>query len=233
MKLEIWNWTAYLWDCLEVMKTIPDNSIDCIITDPPYKTIRWWNKSEKWKYWYKNSILSKNDWKWWLEYNDIKITDYIWEFYRILKDWTHLYIMTNNKNLEMFLTEIRKAWFDFHNFLVWEKKQCNTNRWYLRNTEYILFFKKWKCKTINNPSTFPILRFKKETFMNEHPNKKPYELFETFVSNSSKEWEIILDPFSWSMVLADVCENLNRKWICVEKDETYFNIWVERIQELI
>ena len=39
MKIEIWNWTAYLWDCLEVMKEIPDNSIDCIITDPPYWNI--------------------------------------------------------------------------------------------------------------------------------------------------------------------------------------------------
>ncbi len=221
--------TVHLWDCIEIMKSIPDGSIDAIITDPPYKTISWWNKSEKWKSGYKNSILSKNDWKWWLEYNDIKITDYIWEFYRILKEWTHLYIMTNNKNLKTFLIEIEKAWFDFHNLLVWEKKQCNTNRWYLRNTEYVLFFKKWKAKTINNPSTFPILRFEKETFMNEHPNKKPYELFETFVLNSSKEWETILDPFSWSMVLADVCENTNRKWICIEQDQWYFDIWINRL----
>lgn len=217
------------WDCLEEMKKMESESIDCIITDPPYNTKSWWNKSEKWKDKYKTSILSENNWKWWLLHNNIKIQDYIWEFYRVLKQWTHLYIMTNNKNLKEFLIEIEKVWFDFHNLLVWEKKQCNTNRWYLRNTEYILFFKKWKAKTINNPSTFPILRFQKETFLNEHPNKKPYELFETFVLNSSNEWDILFDPFAWSMVLADVCRNTNRNYICIEKDETYFNIAKQRI----
>lgn len=209
-------------DSIEILKTIPSESIDLIVTDPPYKTISGWNKNEKWKSGWNNSILSKNDWKGWLKHNEIKITDYIWEFYRILKPWTHLYIMTNNKNLEKFLTEIRKAWFDFHNFLVWEKKQCNTNRWYLRNTEYILFFKKWKCKTINNPSTFPILRFEKETFVSTHPNKKPYELFETFILNSSQKWDIVLDPFMWSWVAWLVCKNNDRYFVWIDLNEEYF-----------
>ena len=39
MKKEIWNWTACLGDCLEVIKTIPDDSIDLCIIDPPYNEI--------------------------------------------------------------------------------------------------------------------------------------------------------------------------------------------------
>lgn len=220
------------WDCIEEIKKMESKSIDLIVTDPPYKTISWWNKSEKWKSWYKTSILSKNDWKWWLEHNNINIKDYIWEFYRVLKQWTHLYIMTNNKNLKEFLIEIEKVWFDFHNFLIWEKKQCNTNRWYLRNTEYILFFKKGKAKTINNRSTFPILRYKKETFVSNHPNKKPYELFETLILNSSKEWEIVLDPFMWSWVCWDICKNLNRDFIGIELSQEYFEIAKKRIENV-
>jgi site-specific DNA-methyltransferase (adenine-specific) len=138
--------------------------------------------------------------------------------------------MTNNKNLKEFLIEIEKVWFNFHNFLIWEKKQCNTNRWYLRNTEYILFFKKWKCKTINNPSTFPILRYEKETFISNHPNKKPYELIETLILNSSNEWDLVLDPFMWSWVAWVVCKNNNREFIWIDLDEEYFNEIKEKLE---
>ena len=231
MKKEIWNWTAYLWDCLEVMKTIPDNSIDCIITDPPYKTISWWNKSEKWKSGYKNSILSKNDWKWWLEYNDIKITDYIWELYRVLKEWSHCYLMTNNLNLEEFLTEARKSWFQLHNLLIWEKWNKLANRRYMKSFEPILFLRKWKAKYINNLWDDAILRHKNPT-NKLHPTEKPVSLFKQMILNSSSEWDVILDPFMWVWWLAVACENTNRKWICIEKDENYFNIWVERILNL-
>jgi len=218
------------WDSLEILKTLESESIDLIVTDPPYKTISWGNKNEKWKSGWNSSILSKNDWKGGLKHNSIKIQDYIWEFYRILKPWTHLYIMTNNKNLKEFLIEIEKVWFNFHNFLIWEKKQCNTNRWYLRNTEYILFFKKWKCKTINNPSTFPILRYEKETFISNHPNKKPYELIETLILNSSNEWDLVLDPFMWSWVAWIVCKNNNREFIWIDLDEEYFNEIKEKLE---
>lgn len=218
------------WDCLEEMKKMESESIDLIVTDPPYEVIKWWNKSETWKWLWWNSILKENNWKWWLKHNSIHIKDYIWEFYRVLKEWTHLYIMTNNKNLKEFLIEIEKVWFKFHNFLIWEKKHCNTNRWYLRNTEYILFFRKWKAKSINNKSTFPIFRFENETFVTNHPNRKPYELFYKIIENSSKKWETILDPFMWSWVSWVVCKNINRNFIGIELDKEYFEIAKKRIK---
>ena len=54
------NIKLYNGDCLEVMKDIPDGSIDLIVTDPPYRTISGGTKS-KWASGYPNSVLSKND----------------------------------------------------------------------------------------------------------------------------------------------------------------------------
>ena len=61
-------------DCLELMKDIPDSSIDAIITDPPYKTISGGNKTPKWISGYGNSVLHKNDGKI-FEHNDINHRD--------------------------------------------------------------------------------------------------------------------------------------------------------------
>ena len=50
-------------DCLEIIKNIPDNSVDLVVTDPPYRTISGGNKSTKWKSGYAKSVLYKNDGK--------------------------------------------------------------------------------------------------------------------------------------------------------------------------
>lgn len=82
-------------DCLEIMKNIKENSIDLIITDPPYKntsrgcsgTMGGYWKSEK----AKKGII--------FDYNSISCKEYLPEFYRILKDKTICYVMCNNINL--------------------------------------------------------------------------------------------------------------------------------------
>jgi len=67
---------------------------------------------------------------------------------------------------------------------------------------------------------------------NFHCTTKPIKLMEYLINMVSREWQVVLDPFMWSWTTAIACENLNRKWIWIEKDETYFNIWVERINNL-
>lgn len=224
--MKILNWEAILWDCLEEMKNIPDGSIDCIITDPPYRVISWWNKCKHWR----NFVFNENDWKL-FKHNNINIWDYIGELFRVLKDQSHCYIMTNNMNLENFLTEIRFAWFSFHNLLVWRKNTKNANRWYMKELEYIIFCRKWKSKTINNCWSWQVLEFSNPR-NKLHPTEKPVALIQVLVENSTKEGDIILDPFSGSNSLWVACENTNRKWICIEKEQSYFDIGIERINKL-
>lgn len=218
------------WDCLEEMKKMESESIDLIITDPPYKVISWWNKTPKWISWYWNSVLHKNDWKI-FKHNNINIKDYIWDLYRVLKNWSHLYIMVNNINLEEFLTNIRLAWFWFHNLLVWKKNTKNANRRYMKELEYIIFCRKWKAKPINNCWDWQVLEHKNIVWNKLHETEKPVSLLEQIILNSSNEWDIILDPFMWSWSCWVACKNLNRHFIWIELDEKYFSIAKERIEK--
>ncbi len=213
------------WDCLEEMKKIKTESIDCIITDPPYRVISWWKPKQKGQ---PSWILSKNDWKI-FKHNDIEIKDYIWEFYRILKQKTHCYIMINLINLEDLLREAKKVWFWLHNLLIWEKNNKTPNRRYMKNIEYIVFLRKWKAKKINS-SDWQVLKHNNIIWNKIHPTQKPVALMEQLIKNSSLEWEIVLDPFMWSWTTGLACKNTNRKFIWIELDKWYFEIAKKRIE---
>lgn len=85
----------YQGDCLEVMKNIPNESIDLIVTDPPYRTTARGNAGNS------GGMLQKdiNKKGQVFTHNSIDCSEYAPEFYRILKDGSHCYIMTNHVNL--------------------------------------------------------------------------------------------------------------------------------------
>ena len=92
-------------DCLVEMQNIPDKSIDLIVTDPPYRLTSRGSSGTMSGYW--ASSLSKQGKV--FENNDIDIEEYLPQFYRVLKDGTHCYIMTNQSNLPHFLDVISKS----------------------------------------------------------------------------------------------------------------------------
>lgn len=217
--MKVKNWTAYLGDCLEIMKSIPDGSIDAIITDPPY-WMDFQSNFRKEKY---AKITNDNCILW--------IDDFIDEIYRVMKDNTHGYIFCSFHNVDKFKQSIERK-FKFKNILIWEKN--NTSMWdlawdYAPKYEMVLFFHKWRRKLLWWFRHANIFKFNR-TGNNFHPTEKPVDLIEFLIKNSSLEDEIILDPFAGSLTTALACENTNRKWICIEKDEKYFNIWVERVK---
>ena len=85
----------YNMDCMEVMKTFPDSSIDLIATDPPYPTMARGSSGNS------GGMLQKdiNRQGKVFTFNDIDCKEYAPEFYRILKDGSHCYVMTNHINL--------------------------------------------------------------------------------------------------------------------------------------
>lgn len=215
-------------DCLQVLKSIHSESIDLVVTDPPYRTISGGNKSEKWRSGYASSVLYKNDGKI-FDNNNIEFSDWLPEVYRVLKDGTHFYCMTNVLNINKIIIEAEKVGFYLHNILVWEKNTANANRWYMKNCEFTLFFKKGKAKTINNPSSKMIHRFNNPVGNKLHPTQKPVELMQFYITNSSKENEIVLDPFMGSGSTGVACVNTNRNFIGIELDKNYFEIAKKRI----
>lgn len=172
-------------------------------------------------------MLSKNDGKI-FAHNDLKISNWINECYRVLKDQTHIYIMTNMLNLEEYMREIRAAGFDIHNLLIWEKNNATPNRWYMKNCEYIIFARKGAAKPINNCGTKTVLQVKnvKDKI---HPTEKPTELLRIFIENSTNEGDTVLDPFGGSMSTALAALQTNRKCISFEIDENYYKVGMERL----
>lgn len=213
-------------DCLAVMKDIPDKSIDLLITDPPYRCISGGKPHLKSQ---PSGILSKNDGKI-FEHNEINPADYLPEFYRVLKDDTHFYIMTNTINIQSFLITAKNVGFKLHNILIWKKNNATPNRWYMKNCEYILFFRKGKAKTINNVGTKQVLEVDNIIGNKTHPTEKPVELMQTFVENSSNAGDVVLDPFMGSGSTGVACANTGRDFIGIELDKNYYKIASDRIK---
>lgn len=217
----------YNMDCMEGMMMIEDESIDLVVTDPPYKCISGGKPKKKGQ---PSGILSKNDGKI-FDYNDIKPEMWIPEIYRVLKQNTHCYIMTNTINLFNYLNICKTVGFKLHSILVWKKNNCTPSRWYMKNGEYILFLRKGKAKKINNVGSKMVHEFENIIRNKRHPTEKPVELMRMYIENSSNENDIVLDPFMGSGTTAVACKQLNRRFIGFEIDKKYFDIANRRLME--
>lgn len=214
-------------DCKNIFPLIKNNSIDLIVTDPPYKCISGGKPHLKEQ---PSGILSKNDGKIFAE-NDIEPEEWFPEIYRVLKDGSHCYVMTNVLNLEHYLTLAKQTGFKLHNLLIWEKNNCTPNRWYMKNCEYVLFLRKGRAKRINNVGSKTVHQFSNITGNKQHPTEKPVNLMEYYISNSSNEGDIIFDPFMGSGSTGVAAKNLNRDFIGIELDKNYFEIAQSRIEK--
>lgn len=212
-------------DAIEVMRYIPTESIDLIVTDPPYKVISGGKPHKKGQ---PSGILSKNDGKI-FRYNDINPEIWIPEIYRILKQNTHCYIMTNTINIEHYLKICRETGFGLHNIICWEKNNVTPSRWYMKNCEFTLFLRKGKAKTINNIGSKMIHKFDNIIGNKVHPTEKPVELMKFYINNSSDIGDIIFDPFAGSGSTLVAAKELNRQWFGCDIDKEYYDIANKRL----
>ena len=219
-------------DAIEFMKTLKDESVDLIVTDPPYKVTARGNAGNS-----GGMMRSKLSMKGKIfKYNDIKPIEYLPEFYRLLKDGSHCYIMTNHINLQEMLNTATECGFHFIKSLIWNKGNKIMGQFYMSQFEYILFFRKGKGKKINKCGTADILnvpnkKTKGEDGKNIHDTEKPVELMKILIENSSQEGELVLDPFLGVGATAMACKELNRDYIGVELDEKYYNIACKRVND--
>lgn len=219
-------------DCLAEIHKIPDGSIDLICTDPPYKLTSRGGSGTMSGYWATDKAKSGKV----FNHNDIEIEDYLPEFYRVLKDGTHCYIMCNHLNLPHFIDVINKSEFKFIKCLIWDKQSKICGRYYMGQFEYIIMLRKGRERTINNCGTsdilsIPLKRNKDNNGNNIHDSEKPVSLMELLIENSSNEGEVVLEPFLGSGTTAIACKNLNRRCIGIEIDETYYNIAKKRVEQ--
>jgi site-specific DNA-methyltransferase (adenine-specific) len=225
-------------DCLEEMDKLIEQGIkvDTIITDPPYRTTSRGSSGGTGGILKEKINMSGKVFK----HNDVKFSEWLPKCYEILKENSHAYFMTNNKNLKQMLIETEKAGFKIFKTLIWVKNTSITNMFYMDTHEYIIFCRKGKANRINNCGTKSVLNI--DNPKNKlHPTEKPIELMKILIENSTKKNDIVLDPFMGSGSTGVGCVNTGRDFIGIEidtektkgknKDQSYFDIAKERIEK--
>lgn len=183
------------------------------------------------------------------KHNNIDCAEYAPEFYRILKDGSHCYVMTNHINLIHMLntfTDLRTEeekekgvkpyGFHFIKSLIWDKGNKIMGQFYMSQFEYILFFRKGRGIKINHCGTSDILsvpnnKLKGNDGKNLHDTEKPVELMKILIDNSSKPNDVVLDPFMGIGSAGIACKELDRQFIGIEIDPAYYQIASNRIKE--
>ena len=221
----------YNEDCLVGMKKIPDASVDLIATDVPYRITSRGNAGSSGGMMQKDLSMKGKI----FEDNDIKIEEYLPEFYRILKEKSHCYIMCNHINLTHFLKVIDESNFHFIKCLVWVKDNKIMGSFYMNQFEYIIMLRKGGAKIVNNCGISDVLMFankkdKDKNGQNLHDSQKPVGLFQTLISQSSKKSETILDPFIGSGTTAIAAIREKRNFIGFELNKEYYDKACKRIK---
>ena len=227
--------TIYNDDFRNVLGRCRDNSVDLIITDPPYRTTKRGISKNTTTGGLVRSELGKQGKI--FQHNDVKAEEYIPELYRILKNGSHCYIMTNHVNLYEILSVAQNSGFHFIKSLIWNKGNKIMGQCYMSQFEYILFFRKGKHKKINNCGTSDILnvtnkKLKNSEGKNLHDTEKPVELMKILIENSSKEGDLVVDPFTGIGGIAIACKLSNRKFGGCEIDNRYFKTIQDRLDNV-
>lgn len=222
MAIEIYN-----EDCLLGFKRLADESVDLVLTDPPYRIISGGNATGKWKYSQMSGALSHQSELTrqgkFFKYNDIKFCEWLPDVYRVLKPNTHCYIMTNPRDLKELWEEAEEVGFVWQQLLMWDKGTNLPNRFYMNAYELILMLRKGGQRTINDPGCKNIITIPAVENRN-HPTEKPVPLMRLLVENSTNEGEIVLDPFVGGGSTAVACQESGRNFIGFEIDEDYYRI---------
>lgn len=210
------NGVIYCGDCLEVMKHIPDNSVDLVLTDPPYNVgIDYGNGSDKQK---EDKFVE------WFE-------SIIKELTRILRDGGNFISIVGEHNLPKKL-EILSKHLTYNWIIVWYKP----NAMQFGKTGYsvqslIQWYSKGKGFKNGKKRDVIVVPINPSKNRNGHPTPKPLDLISELVVRFSNDKDVVLDPFLGSGTTAVACKQLNRKFIGIEISEKYCSIAKDRLRQ--
>lgn len=216
-------------DCLDVMKQLPDKCIDLVLTSPPYNLGNNHHTGNNRFNPYEDN-MPESEYQLW----QIQVLN---EFSRILKEEGNIFYNHKNRIKNGFtispLEWIFKTNLKLKQEIVWETGSQNFDKIrFYPFTERIYWLSDFNTK-INNSENLTDIWTKEKIGVvgtnNEHKRVFPLKLAEKILNVSSNKNDLVLDCFSGSGTTAIACHNLNRNFICIEKDKDYYNASVERL----
>ena len=227
-----WINTIQLGDCYELIKNIPDKSIDLVITDPPYLLETdgagmFGKKADNYggqRYVMKNIDFMKDGIK----------TEILDELCRVLKK-INIYIWCSQKQIPILLEYFVKGKKCNWNIICWHKTNptptCGNK--YLTDTEYCLFFREKGVKVYGEYSTkrtfYVTQKNLEDKKLFQHPTIKPLDIIKNLIINSSAAGGVILDTFCGSGTTCLAAKELGRKYIGIEINPEYHKIATNRV----
>lgn len=240
-----------LGDCLDIIKSIPDNSIDLVFTDPPY------NVSSKNKIFRdyrtgKNGDVSMDYGDWDYEFDPVS---FLQETRRVLKNTGQWIIFTSEQ-----LYPTYRLWFDelidplnsptkngyFKQLLIWHKtnpipefrlvkyrQATELMVWALKekHPKKEMHFNFLKQQEMTNVFSFPICGGN-ERKPYKHPTQKPLALAADILKRHTMNGDVVLDPFCGVGTIPVACKNLGLNYIGIEINDDYYNKAVNRLNQI-
>lgn len=233
----------HLGDCLEIMKTIPDNSIDLILTDPPYGTTacKWdsvipfepmWKELKRIR---KGAIVlfGSEPFSSALRMSNIKEFKYDW-----VLEKNRATGFLNAKKMPLYKYELCSVFGNKIRYFP-QVRPCKPTKMKTNNTgsKSDCYGKiEWdKPEYAIRDFTYPDnkIEFKQVLKNRVHPTQKPIDILEYLIKTYTLEGETVLDFTMGSGSTGIACKNLNRNFIGIEKDDKYFEIAKNRIESAL
>ena len=238
-KTENENIRLLLGDCLERMEEIESGSVDAIICDPPFNIVEKigsnlhiFRQGEK----QLDSSISKESMSF-----DVGFDQLSWISVAAskLKKGGNMIIFNDWENMGDIAKEARANKLTVKCLCHWQKPNPTPAEWrrrFVAGREYFIHITNGGKNTFNSDSlhfgSFNVpLTPKSEKRSGKHPNQKPIKLMRQLVEILTNEGDVVLDPFMGSGSTGVACQELNRKFIGIEKDVGFFELAKSRMQE--
>lgn len=202
----------------QLLPTIPDKSIDLLLTDPPYSmNFQSGAREETYK-----KIMNDDNLDW--------LPGWLRQIARIMKDDGHLYIWCSWHKVDVFKQALERH-FEIKNLIVWAKNGGGMGDLYggYGGCHELCFFIN-KGKDLNGSRDTDVIDKAYRTGNVYHPTQKPLNLFQYLIEKSSKEGDVVLDCFSGSGTSAIACHKTKRNFIGCEIDKEFYDVSIKRIQ---
>jgi site-specific DNA-methyltransferase (adenine-specific) len=220
--------TLYHGDCLEVMRGIPDASVDAVVTDPPYGIG------------YASSRTTRMDGTPKVARSDFGVdvldTSWLTEAHRLTRDGGALYVFTRWDVIGEWRDAIRAAGFTVRQRIVWDKRHWGMGdlRYYGSQVEDVLFATKGAHAMLLPKREGNLWSVWKGEVWRDgyegHPTQKPVALMQKPIEASVSVGGVVLDPFMGVGTTGVACVNTDRDFIGIERDAGYFAIAQKRIE---
>ncbi|HHC7319601.1 TPA: site-specific DNA-methyltransferase [Vibrio cholerae] len=212
-------------DAVRWLSTLADASVDLIVTDPPYESLK---KHRNVGTTTRLKVSKSSSNQWFEIFPNERFESLLREVYRVLKKNSHFYLFCDQETMFVIKPIAEKVGFKFWKPIVWDKVSIGMGYHYRSRHEYILFFEKGKRK-LNDLGVPDVLQCKR--VFRGYPTEKPVELIEVLISQSSNENQLVVDPFFGSGSTLIAARNLSRSYMGCDISESAHFHFMNRLGE--